>query len=195
MKLAVGLVKPLISAILLVAVLQATGLLSNVSVFTQRAAMQAGFLKAAPGTDEKPDPDFNYNFTIKDLKGNKLQFDQFKGKVVFLNMWATWCGPCRAEMPGIQSLYDKVKSDNIEFVMLSWDRDQDKPKIERYLGKNNFSFPVYQPSGYLPDHLQVPNIPTTFIISKSGKVIQKEVGTRNYDTKKMIQFLTTEAAK
>ncbi|MBX2916834.1 MAG: TlpA family protein disulfide reductase [Cyclobacteriaceae bacterium] len=190
----IGLLKPILSAILLIVILQATGLLSSVSVFTQRAAMQAGLLNATPDEDTAA-PDFNYNFTIKDLQGNKIPFEQFKGKVIFLNMWATWCGPCRAEMPGIQSLYDKVKSDSIVFVMLSWDQDRDKPKIEKYLEKNNFSFPVYQPSGYLPDHLQVPSIPTTFIISKAGKVIQKEVGTRNYDTRRMLQYLQAEAAK
>lgn len=190
-----GFIKPVVSAILLVVALQATGLLSSVSVFTQRAAMEAGFFKATSLEADKPAPDFDYNFSIKDLNGNKISFEQFKGKVVFLNMWATWCGPCRAEMPGIQSLYEKVKSDSVQFIMLSWDKDSDKPKIERYIEKNNFTFPVYQPSGYLPDHLQVPNIPTTFIISKAGKLIQKEVGTRNYDTKRMIQYLKAEAAK
>jgi len=194
MKHIIGLLKPILSAAILIVLLQATGLLSSVSVFTQRAAMEVGLLNATP--DEETDaPDFNYDFTIKDLQGNKIPFEQFKGKVIFLNMWATWCGPCRAEMPGIQSLYKKVKSDSIVFVMLSWDKDQDKPKIEKYIEKNSYTFPVYQPAGYLPDHLQVPSIPTTFIISKAGKVIQKEVGTRNYDTKRMLQYLKAEAAK
>jgi thiol-disulfide isomerase/thioredoxin len=195
MKHVMGLLKPMVSAVLLVVVLQATGLLSSVSVFTQRAAMEVGFMKASPAEADNAAPDFDYNFSIKDLNGNKISFEQFKGKVVFLNMWATWCGPCRAEMPGIQSLYDKVKADSIEFVILSWDRDSDKPKIEKYIEKNSFTFPVYQRTDYLPDPLQVPTIPTTFIISKKGKLIQKEVGTRNYDTKKMIQYLKAEAAK
>jgi thiol-disulfide isomerase/thioredoxin len=195
MKQVMGLLKPMVSAVLLIVVLQATGLLSSVSVFTQRAAMEVGFMKASPEEVDNAAPDFDYNFSIKDLNGNKISFEQFKGKVVFLNMWATWCGPCRAEMPGIQSLYDKIKADSIEFVILSWDRDSDKPKIEKYIEKNSFTFPVYQRTDYLPDPLQVPTIPTTFIISKAGKLIQKEVGTRNYDTKKMIQYLKAEAAK
>lgn len=194
MKQVIGVLKPILSAAIIIVLLQATGLLSSVSVFTQRAAMEVGLLNATPNEDSAA-PDFNYNFTIKDLQGNKIPFEQFKGKVIFLNMWATWCGPCRAEMPGIQSLYNKVKSDSIVFVMLSWDQDRDKAKIEKYIEKNSFSFPVYQPAGYLPDHLQVPSIPTTFIISKAGKLIQKEVGTRNYDTKRMLQFLQAEAAK
>lgn len=194
MKQVIGVLKPILSAAIIIVLLQATGLLSSVSVFTQRAAMEVGLLNATPNEDSAA-PDFNYNFTIKDLQGNKIPFEQFKGKVIFLNMWATWCGPCRAEMPGIQSLYNKVKSDSIVFVMLSWDQDRDKAKIEKYIEKNSFSFPVYQPAGYLPDHLQVPSIPTTFIISKAGKLIQKEVGTRNYNTKRMLQYLQAEAAK
>lgn len=190
-----GYLKPVVSAILLIVVLQATGLLSSVSVFTQRAAMEAGLFKATPEEIIKVKPDFDYNFSIKDLNGNKIPFEQFKGKVVFLNMWATWCGPCRAEMPGIQSLYQQVKSDSIAFVMLSWDRDNDKPKIEKYIEKNSYTFPVYQRSSYLPDNLEVPSIPTTFIISKDGKIIQKVVGVRNYDSKKMIQYLKAEATK
>ncbi|HCZ36542.1 MAG TPA: thioredoxin [Cytophagales bacterium] len=195
MKLVIGYLKPVVSAILLIIVLQATGLLSSVSVLTQRAAMEAGLFKATPETIDLVKPDFDYNFSIKDLNGSKISFEQFKGKVVFLNMWATWCGPCRAEMPGIQSLYEKVKSDSIVFVMLSWDRDSDKPKIEKYIEKNSYTFPVYQRSSYLPDNLEVPSIPTTFIISKDGRVIQKEVGVRNYDSKKMIEYLKAEAAK
>lgn len=195
MKLVIGYLKPVVSAILLIVVLQATGLLSSVSVFTQRAAMEAGLFKATPEEVDLVKPDFDYNFSIKDLNGSKIPFEQFKGKVVFLNMWATWCGPCRAEMPGIQSLYEKVNSDSIVFVMLSWDRDSDKSKIEKYIEKNSYTFPVYQRSSYLPDNLEVPSIPTTFIISKDGKVIQKEVGVRNYDSKKMIEYLKAEAAK
>lgn len=190
-----GFLKPILTAVLVVVVLQATGLLSSVSVFTQRAAMEVGLFKATPEEADLVKSEFDYNFSIKDLNGNKIPFEQFKGKVVFLNMWATWCGPCRAEMPGIQSLYEKVKSDSIAFVMLSWDRDSDRPKIGKYIEKNNFTFPVYQRSSYLPDYLEVPSIPTTFIISKTGKLIQKEVGVRNYDSKKMIQYLKAEAAK
>src|SRR5690606_12751282 len=69
--------------------------------------------------------DFNYAFTIKDLEGNIKSFDDYKNKVIFLNLWATWCGPCRAEMPSIQKLYNKTQSDDVVFIMLSIDREED----------------------------------------------------------------------
>jgi hypothetical protein len=79
--------------------------------------------------------------------------------------------------------------------MLSIDKDKALQKVESYIKSNNYTFPVFMPSGYLAQQLQVPSIPTTFVISREGKVVMKEVGTRNYDTKKMLEFLRKEAAK
>lgn len=139
--------------------------------------------------------DFDFDFTIKDLNGNKKYFADLKGKVVFLNLWATWCGPCRAEMAGIESLYRKINNDQIAFVMLSIDRDSDHNKLVDYLNTKGFTFPVYQPSGQRPEQLRVPSIPTTFIISKTGKVVTRKVGTTNYDTKKFKMYLEKLAAE
>lgn len=141
------------------------------------------------------DKDFNYNFTLKTLDGEKVAFESLKGKVVFINLWATWCGPCRTEMPGIQKLYEKTESDDIAFVMLSIDKDGDQNKVISYIKKNNFSFPVYMPSGGLSSQLNVPSIPTTFIISKDGKVAHQKIGSTNYDTEKYRKILSELAEK
>jgi thiol-disulfide isomerase/thioredoxin len=194
MKVLIDLIKTIVPVIIIVALLKVTGLLGEFTYLAQSTALKAGVLDVNPSEPEK-DKKFDYAFTIKDLKGNKIQFDQYKGKVVFLNLWATWCGPCKAEMPGIHSLYSKMKNDSITFVMLSLDKDQALPKVEAYVQKNEYTFPIFMPSGYLAEQLQVPSIPTTFIISKDGKIVLKEVGTRNYDTKKMLDFLRNEAAK
>ncbi len=180
--------KPWVVTALLVVLLQATGLMSSVSYFGQWALLETGLKDA---TDEKAlaDESFNYQFTIKDLKGTKINVDQFKGKVIFLNLWATWCGPCRAEMAGIQRLYEKTNKDKVIFLMLSIDNDEDKGKIIDYMKTKGFTFQAYQPSGYLPEQLQVPSIPTTFVISKDGKIVKKEVGSMQYDTTKFQQFL------
>jgi thiol-disulfide isomerase/thioredoxin len=132
---------------------------------------------------------FNYNFTIKDLSGKRFSFEQYKGKVVFINLWATWCGPCRAEMAGIQKLYESVAADSISFIMLSLDRDADQEKVVKYVNTKGFSFPVYLPSGRLTEQLSVPSIPTTFVIGKDGKIVAKEVGTTNFNTDKFRKFL------
>lgn len=154
---------------------------------------------SAPPIDKvsiQQDESFEYNFTLKDLSDRKFPFEEFKGKVVFLNLWATWCGPCRSEMPTIESLYQDYKDrDDIVFVMLSIDRDRDKSKVVSYIDKESYSFPVYMPSGFLARQLQVPGIPTTFVVSKDGKIVMKHAGATDYDNKRFRKFIDEEITK
>lgn len=180
---------------MIVATLYFTGLLSSISFLAQSAVLKTGLMNASVEIVED-DINFNYDFQIKDLNGNKLDFAQFKNKVVFLNLWATWCGPCRAEMPTIQKLYEKMEDDpNVVFVMLSIDKDKDLPKVIKYLKDKEYTFKGYMPSGYLTEQLNVPSIPTTFVISKEGKIITKEVGTTNFNTSRFYKFLKSESEK
>ncbi len=194
MKILVSFTKTLLSAIIIIGLLKVTGLMGEVTYITQSAVMKAGVLDVSPSENESRNK-FDYAFIIKDLSGQKISFDKYKGKVVFLNLWATWCGPCKAEMPSIQKLYTKMEGEPIEFVMLSLDKDQALSKVEAYVKKNSYTFPIYMPSGFLADQLQVPSIPTTFVISKDGTVVMKEIGTRNYDTKKMVAFLKKQISQ
>ena len=194
MKLFFQSTKAIVTVLLLVGFLQLTGLWEGASVSAQKLALKTGLLNA-DGETKKAPLVFDYNFTIKDLKGNKVAFDQYKGKVVFINLWATWCGPCKAEMPGIQELVSSLKGKPIEFVMLSLDKDAMLPKVVSYIEKNQYTFPVFMPHEFLPDQLQVASIPTTIIVSKDGKIVVREVGAKNYNTKKMIDFLIDQSSK
>lgn len=187
-------IKPIVLTIILIGFLQITGLWSSASAMAQLLVIKSGILNVHV-EESKEAANFDYAFTIKDLSGNEVPFEAYKGKVLFINLWATWCGPCRAEMPGIQRLSEKLKDEEVEFVMLSVDKEAALPKVKDYLENNQFTFPVYMPLAYLPGQFQVPSIPTTFIVSKQGKIIMKEVGTRNYDTKKMVNFLKEQALK
>jgi thiol-disulfide isomerase/thioredoxin len=187
--------KPLIGAFIIIALLQVTGLFGDVAALTQQAALSTGLMNVSLPIEDKNNEDFDFGFTLKDSLGNSFNADQFKGKVIFLNLWATWCGPCRAEMPAIHKLYAKVKDERIVFIMLSIDKDQAAQKVKAYVRKNKYTFPVYRPSGYLTDQLNVPSIPTTFVIAKDGKIVMKEVGTKNYNTDKFRKFLIELAAK
>lgn len=188
-------VKPFITAFIIVGLLHVTGLLSEVGALTQQAALSTGFMNASVPTLDKNQEDFDFGFMLKDSLGNRFNADQFKGKVIFLNLWATWCGPCRAEMPAIHKLFNKINDERITFIMLSIDKDQAAQKVKAYVRKNKFTFPVYMPSGYLTDQLNVPSIPTTFVVSKEGKIVMKEVGTKNYNTDKFRKFLSELAAQ
>lgn len=187
MKVAKEILKTGLTFVILLVVLNYTGLIGSISSATQSAFLKTGLLDAE--LDDTKSEVFNYNFTIKDLSGKRFSFEQYKGKVVFINLWATWCGPCRAEMAGIQKLYESVAADSISFIMLSLDRDADQEKVVKYVNTKGFSFPVYLPSGRLTEQLSVPSIPTTFVIGKDGKIVAKEVGTTNFNTDKFRKFL------
>ena len=127
--------------IVVLLVLRYTGILSGVSIVTGRALMKTGVMDASvdePAVAKK----FNYNFTIKDMNGKVTDVNEFKGKTIFLNLWATWCGPCRMEMPSIQSLYNQVDKEKIVFIMLSLDKPGDGDKIKGYIKDKEFTFPV-----------------------------------------------------
>lgn len=127
-------------------------------------------------------------FKLTTLDGNTLNFESLKGKVVFLNIWATWCPPCVAEMSNIQRLYDKVGSEKIAFVMLSVD-NKGADKVQKFIQKKGFTFPVYMPASQLPEEFSIDAIPTTFIISPEGKIVARQEGMAEYDTKEMREFL------
>ena len=182
-----------IAWIALIATLYFSGALQYIASFGQEVALHSGLANASV-TNNSKEP-FDYNFTIKDLAGKKLSFKDFQGKVVFLNLWATWCGPCRSEMPTIQKLYDGIDKDKILFVMLSLDKDSQSERVNTFIKSKEYTFPVYMPSGYLADQLQVPSIPTTFVLSKDGTIALKEVGMKNYNTAKFKKYLEGLAAK
>ncbi len=188
MKDVFSFLKPIVSTLIIIGLLQVTGLWSSASSLAQSLVLKTGALNA-DSDFKKPIAAFDYQFDMLDMHGNPISAEKLKGKVVFLNLWATWCGPCKAEMPGIDNLYQKLREYPIEFVMLSVDKANAQSKIETYLSKNNYSFPVYMLQGVAPELLQVPSIPTTYVINKEGKVILKEIGARNYDTKKMANSL------
>jgi thiol-disulfide isomerase/thioredoxin len=181
-------IKSLAVGVGVIVLLQVTGIMGTVSGLTQSAMLEVGVLNA--GDDPIKDPEaFDYNFAVRKGETEKINFDQYKGKVVFLNVWATWCGPCRREMPTIEALYKKMNTSGVEFVMLSVDRESDRQKIASYIDKYDYTFPVYRPSGYLTAQLNVPGIPTTFVIDKKGNIVSKEIGASNFDTPKFIRFL------
>ena len=178
----------------IILVLFATGNMNGVATLAQSAMLKTGAMNADVSEIDHPQ-NFDYNFSVTDLKGNGVSMEQFKGKVIFLNLWATWCGPCRAEMPTIQSLFNEVEHDKIAFIMLSLDKPNDREKVINYISKKAFSFPVYMDASSRPELLRVPSIPTTFVISKEGKVISQHVGTTNFNTKKFKKFLLEESSK
>ena len=186
-------IKSVIPFVVIVGGLYFTGLLGTVISVGQSAIIKTGVFNA--GVEAEATEDFDFDFKARSLDGKVLNMDSLRNKVVFLNLWATWCGPCRSEMPTIQSLYSNINNQDIVFIILSIDRKNQENKVREYIAKNKFTFPVYILEGQPSEQLSVPSIPTTFIVSKAGVVIRKEVGMTNFDTEKFKKFLLKEAGK
>ena len=128
------------------------------------------------------------SFAMQDIKGQTVDLQQFKGRKVFVNLWASWCPPCRREMPSIQNLYNSVDTSKVSFVMLSLDDEFGKAKD--YVQQNNLQLPVYYPGGQLPMLFNVNGIPATFIFDENGELLKRVDGSDNYDTdeyRKLVQ--------
>ena len=185
------MMKSVLPIVLVIIGLKITGQLANVVSFGQSAVLKTGLLNA--GTESDEEEVFDFGFTAYSPSGERLRPESLQNKVIFLNIWATWCGPCRSEMPTIQSLYNSVDKTNIVFVMLAVDRVNSDQKVKQYIETNQYTFPVYILKGEPTTQIRVPIIPTTYIISKEGKILRKEVGMKNYDTEKFRNFLLKEA--
>lgn len=138
---------------------------------------------STPAKDEQGLP----SFTMKDIAGNDVNLQSLKGKKVFVNLWASWCPPCRAEMPSIEKLYAAVNKDNVAFVMLSFDENPETAK--QYKDKNKLSVPVFFPSEQPPAMFNTDGIPATFIFNEQGSLIKQNFGAEDYDTEDYRQLL------
>ncbi len=120
-----------------------------------------------------------------DSKNQPVAFDDLKGKVLFVNNWASWCPPCIAEMPSIQGLKTKLKGVDVEFVMVSF--DEDKSKAKAFMTKREYDFDIYFPGQEYP--FPTSSIPATFIIDKNGKTVMEHVGMADYSSDEIVNQL------
>jgi len=131
--------------------------------------------------------DSDFNWQLQSTDGENINLADYKGKVLFINEWATWCPPCVGEMPEIEELYQKFKDNpNIEFLMIS---NEDLPKIKSFVERKEYSFPVYSSRSNTPSPFQSASIPTTFLISKTGKIVIQETGAMNWGGSKMVEIV------
>lgn len=130
-----------------------------------------------------PAPDF----VLPDLQGHAVRLADHRGKIVFLNLWATWCPPCREEMPSMQRLYQKMRGR--DFVMLAVSEDQDAAAVAAFAEQMRLSFPILLDSkGDLPPRYGVTGYPETFVIDRNGDVIQHIIGPENWDSPNALAY-------
>lgn len=119
--------------------------------------------------------------------GKKISLSDLKGKIVFINFWATWCGPCVEEMPSIQNLKNKFKNDEIVFIMLNIESNLSKAK--KFMKQRNLDLPVHIAGSRVPSSLFKNVVPTTLIYNKQGKLEANIQGMRDFGDDEIYQAL------
>jgi len=144
----------------------------------------AGCGKSQVASVGKPAPDFD---TV-DLQGNVWSLSKLRGKVVFVNFWATWCAPCREEMPAMQRLYVKMPKDKFEMIALF---NNDKSDVAKnFVAKLGITFPILSDEfNFAGTKYGLTGLPETFIVDKQGVIREKYIGPAEWDSPEFVSML------
>jgi peroxiredoxin len=129
------------------------------------------------------------DFVLKSVDGKDIRLSDYRGRVVLLNFWATWCPPCRSEMPSIESLSRKMNGYDFAVLAVSIDGFETS-QLKNMISPNHYSFTVlHDPEQKVADIYLITGIPTTYIIDKDGVIIDKSVGAEYWDSTDRIEQL------
>lgn len=149
-----------------------------------RQVMHTGIFNARV-KEAKPMPEgvSAYNFKFQDENGQIIDLESLKGKVIFINFWASWCPPCIAEFPAIEEFRHQFKDDPDIYIMMI--NEDSKPNAaENFLTKNEYSTPIHKLVTRAPTDLYAGKLPTTVLLDKNGRIRMHKEGVGNYNTKK-----------
>jgi thiol-disulfide isomerase/thioredoxin len=170
------------------AVVMGTDLRLPVVSTLQQGLLASGLWRATPPASPAALPvqlaslrtDYPHPLPLLTLDGRPANLRQFRGKAVLVNLWASWCPPCLAEMPGLQALYQKTDTSKVAFVLISLDANPNKARA--LLKRKGYTLPVFFPAAPLPAPFDSPSIPSTVILTPSGRLADRHDGMADYDT-------------
>lgn len=128
------------------------------------------------------------DFTLTDINGKSHTLSAYKDKIVMLNFWASWCPPCREEMPSMQKMYDNW--DKNKFILLAVNVDEGREKVKEFAKKNSYTFPILIDSDRMVSKkYEVSGIPTTYLIDEKGRILQRVVGSRHWSSEEIQRMI------
>ncbi len=136
----------------------------------------------------------NEEILFENPDGQVIKLSDQRGKIVFINFWATWCPPCIAEMPSINKLYSEFR-DNDKVMFLMVDVDNNRAKSQKFMNVRKFELPIYTPASFIPSSYMSGAIPTTLVLNKYGKVVFKHEGMGDFSNKEFHSFISALAAE
>jgi thiol-disulfide isomerase/thioredoxin len=172
----------IVFALLLISLVFPTTRMAVVSTI-QRITLFAPSPEEAENRIEVSEDAFQWSF--RTAEGESIALEDFRGEVVFLNMWATWCPPCVAEMPAIQKLYNQY-GDQVEFLLVSNEKAE---VVNAFMNKRDFDMPVYLNSHRPPEVFNASTIPTTYILTKEGAIAMEKEGAARWNSNKVKNLL------
>ena len=153
----------------------------------QNLILRTGLIQPEVTTQKEDRIPASYQLALKSPNNELVYLEEFRGKVVFLNFWASWCPPCIAEMSEIQSLYQKMNKKKYVFLMVATEKNAQK--AFDLVKRKGYEFPVFQIASVIPKTYQLDVIPTTFVIDPQGKIAMRNTGMASYDNDVFIDFL------
>lgn len=169
-------VKKWVIYVLLVVTTLAIGLVLSQTIFRQRQNPQQDLVASSPLIG-KPAPDF----MLSTLDGAKVSLSQFRGQPVLINFWASWCFPCREEMPELVRTYEGLKAEGFTIIGVNLTYSDSLPDIQAFVNEFNITFPVLLDlDGTVAQGLyQMPGLPTSVFVNRDGKIARNQVGVMN----------------